>query len=335
MPTQYPINLILTLTAVVAASLTVWVGIASRLHHGEPLVPFSPRRDVPWGPVHLVLILGCVFLLLRYAAWAASGLSAESQLSDLTVPDKARLAGAAGFASLLATCGGIVLVTCTAGASRRDLGLPANVRTLRADTRLGALAFLAVALPVYAIHLVLVFWQHVFDRQPVEHPLVEILCQTSNPRVVVVAVVTAVCVAPVFEEFLFRLILQGWLEKVENRWLESRRLAASAPAAGPDTDDLAAAEESAQQAIVAPVAAAPTGAWPIMVSSGLFAMMHVGHGFDPVPLFVLAMALGYLYHRTHRITPSIVLHLLFNAFSLGILWLRLACGIPTAMDMLI
>jgi membrane protease YdiL (CAAX protease family) len=50
-------------------------------------------------------------------------------------------------------------------------------------------------------------------------------------------------------------------------------------------------------------------------------MMHIGTGLDPIPLFVLGLALGYLYQRTHRILPCIVLHALFNGFSLGILWL--------------
>ncbi len=34
---------------------------------------------------------------------------------------------------------------------------------------------------------------------------------------------------------------------------------------------------------------------------------------DPIPLFVLALALGALYYRTHRILPCIVVHVAFNA----------------------
>jgi hypothetical protein len=44
---------------------------------------------------------------------------------------------------------------------------------------------------------------------------------------------------------------------------------------------------------------------------------------DPVPIFLLALALGTLYYRTHRIVPSIVLHTAFNA--VGVL---LALGAP-------
>ena len=34
---------------------------------------------------------------------------------------------------------------------------------------------------------------------------------------------------------------------------------------------------------------------------------------DPIPIFFLAMALGILYYRTHRIVPSLALHMAFNA----------------------
>ena len=34
---------------------------------------------------------------------------------------------------------------------------------------------------------------------------------------------------------------------------------------------------------------------------------------DPIPIFFLATALGILYYRTHRIIPSLTLHMAFNA----------------------
>jgi membrane protease YdiL (CAAX protease family) len=33
---------------------------------------------------------------------------------------------------------------------------------------------------------------------------------------------------------------------------------------------------------------------------------------DPIPILLLALALGVLYYRTHRILPAIVLHMAFN-----------------------
>jgi Type II CAAX prenyl endopeptidase Rce1-like len=45
----------------------------------------------------------------------------------------------------------------------------------------------------------------------------------------------------------------------------------------------------------------------------LFAMFHVSVWPTPIPLFVLALGLGYLAHRTQSIVGPIVLHVLFNA----------------------
>ena len=41
---------------------------------------------------------------------------------------------------------------------------------------------------------------------------------------------------------------------------------------------------------------------------------------DPIPLFLLALVFGVLYHRTHRIAPSLVLHMAFNATSIVLLF---------------
>jgi membrane protease YdiL (CAAX protease family) len=57
-----------------------------------------------------------------------------------------------------------------------------------------------------------------------------------------------------------------------------------------------------------------------MVSATAFGLAHFGYGPEPIPLFLLALVLGFLYQRTHRIIPCIVTHSLFNLFSMIILW---------------
>jgi hypothetical protein len=47
---------------------------------------------------------------------------------------------------------------------------------------------------------------------------------------------------------------------------------------------------------------------------------------DPVPLFFLALALGYLYRQTHRIVPAVVLHAGLNATTLAAAWLTTLAG---------
>lgn len=121
-----------------------------------------------------------------------------------------------------------------------------------------------------------------------QHPVLEILKQTDSPiRLLGIFWCTAV-VTPLVEEFLFRVLLIGGLE----------RLAAGASALQEDSDWK------------------PGSYWPIVVSSFIFAIMHFGQGAAPVPLFFLALALGYLYRRTGSITPPLIVHMVLNSMTL-------------------
>jgi membrane protease YdiL (CAAX protease family) len=59
---------------------------------------------------------------------------------------------------------------------------------------------------------------------------------------------------------------------------------------------------------------------PIAISAVLFASAHAGTWPDPVPLFMLALVLGYVYRQTHRLWPSVVLHMIFNGLALAMVW---------------
>jgi hypothetical protein len=72
----------------------------------------------------------------------------------------------------------------------------------------------------------------------------------------------------------------------------------------------------------------PYGWLPIALSSLLFGLAHIGYGPEPVPLFLLALILGYVYQRTHRIVPCMVTHALFNGTSLVALWRVMSAGAP-------
>ena len=64
-------------------------------------------------------------------------------------------------------------------------------------------------------------------------------------------------------------------------------------------------------------------AWlPIAISSAIFALMHYSHGPDWIPLTFLAAGMGYLYQRTHRLLPSLIIHILINTCSMLALWVQ-------------
>lgn len=207
------------------------------------------------------------------------------------------------------------------------------------------------------------------------HPVARLL-QSQHPGWVVLAVLTAVVLAPVVEEYVFRLILQGWIER---RW---RRLRWALPAAlraapgtlsilcasclfagvhartaalpdAPTTIALLLAVQTATSVITLLLIAALAwlrgplrlemlgigpgslhrdiklglGAWllatpPVYFLFWASALVVPAHfAPDPIPLFLLALVLGLLYFRTHRIVAPIVTHAAFNATTVFIVFL--------------
>jgi hypothetical protein len=162
-----------------------------------------------------------------------------------------------------------------------------------------------------------------------------------------------VIIAPIAEEFFFRVLLQGWLETLaggrsppsaESSEAAAEQVQDVPPAAGPADPDnpyspsyslaeLRHGEPAAiEQTPVAPPAATRSLGglrWDyasIILSSLVFSLMHLGHGADPIPLFFLALALGYLYQRTGRLLPSVVVHFCLNACSMLALCFGAAAG---------
>jgi membrane protease YdiL (CAAX protease family) len=146
------------------------------------------------------------------------------------------------------------------------------------------------------------------------HPIEEIIRKNATTPVMFWCTVSAVVAAPLVEEFLFRVVLQGWLEKAfYKKYLREQ---------APDTEQV-----EFDQPFVPPDRTAPQIMWqPIIISSLVFAFLHVGHGPDPIPLFFLSLALGYLYYKTHRILPCIVVHMSLNSLSMVGLWAKLNDG---------
>ena len=101
-------------------------------------------------------------------------------------------------------------------ADLRDLGLPQSRRQIWADVRSGAVACLAALLPILLLNYVLTL---VFRPEQI-HPLIDQLQQDGSPAMLLVGIVSAVLAAPLFEEFVFRVLLQGWLERVEDKRLD-------------------------------------------------------------------------------------------------------------------
>jgi membrane protease YdiL (CAAX protease family) len=178
---------------------------------------------------------------------------------------------------------------------------------------------------------------------PTKHPFILLLQSKPDTRLFVAISVNAVLLAPIVEELLFRGVLQGWLQSLRRGMgfdallIGSQRDVAPVAVAPPE-DAVMVAEvvQSTETPLVAelvdPAETAPTSvpaprdsvAWlPILGSSLLFSLAHYSHGPDWVPLLVLAMGLGYLFQRTHRLVPCMTVHFLLNLTSMALLFTQL------------
>ena len=357
-------NLItIALITIACGSLVLWVQAISRLLRGKPLLIVEPGPAAAWGLVDL-MVIGAAFVLLPSLAVllfrSLYQIDPAVQNTELTGVQLAGVFFSGSVANLGVFLLAMILLTVRVRASLKDLGFARG--HVAGDLRLGLIAFMMLSTPVLAIQWLLTRWW------PSEHPVETMLGKQPSAGIFLVAGFAAVIVAPLVEEFFFRVILQGWLENVNRFWGNQSRLLygagkpsqhQQAESHNPADQEFSEEENREVPALnevvvhaeqdnpylvshVGPADISGTNSpvmaelatnlrrpamWPIVVSATVFAAMHVGHGPDPIPLFVLAAGLGYLYQRTHRILPCIVVHVLLNAFSVTMLWLSIAFGL--------
>ena len=87
---------------------------------------------------------------------------------------------------------------------------------------------MASIVPVYGIQF---FFTQILDM-PSKHPLLEMAEANPSAGVLLVISVLAAAAAPLAEEFLFRVLLQGWLEKIQSLALARKTPEADPPPPG-------------------------------------------------------------------------------------------------------
>jgi membrane protease YdiL (CAAX protease family) len=360
--------------AVLGASVAVWGVVFSRLAKGQPVVPYEPRQHPPRGPADILMALVLILIVLSIAILVASTsvhaatehapTASQASAAKDSPPTKSDQhepkAGEAEskkaakqrelgpedlvngmFRELVLLVVLVAAMRLLSRATWSDLGF--SFQRLGYDAALGVCAYLAAIVPLMALQSLLA----ISFRQPYTHPIIEGYKHEPDAVMLSLTAVTAVVVAPLFEEVVFRVLLQGWFESLDATWQKQRQatapvepiLPAPAPEPMPAVMTPAPAVGNNPYAspvapVESPIAAPPAVAfvprpalWPILASSTLFAMMHFGQGLGPVSLFFLALVLGYLYQRTHRLWPSLVVHMLLNAGTVVILWHTVASGL--------
>lgn len=304
------------------ASLGVWFALFDRLGRG-PILAYEPRQPVPWHGGWTLLPIGMVVLTLGTALFFPADGSTEVQRKAAAGDIVERIAaGSAMQASLVVAF--LTVVIISSGATRTDLGFPKDAAELARDIRIGVVAWLACLAPVYLTQFGLTMMLGPSEG----HLLTNAVQEKPDLLTFLVAFVVAVVLAPLCEEPLFRLVLQGSLEKLEDRLVGWRiplvEVVGDEGENGNELIDEAPASEDPSPAELEPPAAGmfglPFGWLPIMASALLFGLAHFGYGPEPVPLFLLGLIFGYVYQRTHRIVPTLVAHALFNGMTLFMLW---------------
>lgn len=321
---------------------------------GQTLLEYEPRRRVPWGAG--IATIALIFPLSGIAVTLANPASpidnaplVETRTSEIVqeIVDKApEEAGKSPeqFVVQVWTMFGLMvtfvviiaaLLHVMYNADWHDLGLPSSQTQLLSDIGIGLIACLVSIMPVYLIQIVLALL-----LQPEQgHPLVEELQQKYNTATMIASFAVVVIGAPLFEEFSFRLLVQGWLEKKEDEFIDYtptvRRNVSTLELPGDEllsetipAEDTQAFDET--NTITSPrlsprgfLPDLPQGWLPVLVTGTIFGLAHLGHGVSPIPLVLFGIVLGYLYQRTHRLVPSITAHAVFNAYSMTMIWLSL------------
>ncbi len=193
--------------------------------------------------------------------------------------------------------------------ARRLKGFGLNIKKLHKDFFAAFVNLLTVwPLLMAAITLTIFFGKLIWGQeyQIQQHQELELITQYSQLPLRILIVVVAIVIAPVLEEMLFRGLVQTMIRS----FFEIRNGAWPVRNESP--------ESTATPSVPPKNRAVRTsnGAWlAILISSGLFAIVHANPGHWPA-LFVLAVCLGYSYEKSGSLFRPIFIHALFNAASI-------------------
>jgi|GEM_PF-1293590 len=207
--------------------------------------------------------------------------------------------------------------------------------TLTQDLKLGFYGFILFVPPMLLLQSALTtFWEY-------EHPTMDMISPDSSLLSIVSAWWMAIIVAPVSEEILFRVVLLGWLIRCfanphdfiggfiggqRNPPTDDsagERIASVDYSEGIDSEGVDSADRypyhSSSSASFSNEEIKHDKTWaPVLIVALLFAVVHIGQGPAPIPIFFLGLGLCYMYRQTESVVPCIVTHFLLNTFSMTV-----------------
>ena len=298
--------------AVSAASVVAWIWILNRYWKtATPIIQPQSRREPFWSLAEFFLMFGLSLVCSVAAAttarryWSpptdATAVS-ESALTDLEAaaspPQSVETLTAVAVALAIANIVVLVCMVVQMGLTQRRFLNRSGLWPSLSDIRLGAIASLFILPPVLWLATLLE------KLVPYEHNVFNLIQKNPVPSVFWAMALSAIAVAPIFEEFMFRMLLQGGGERVMRRSQKSSGGESLTDAELVSLEHVSAEEVSSWSW------------WPVVISSLTFSMLHLGQGAAPIALFFFSLALGYIYRQTGRLWPCITVHLILNTVSL-------------------
>ena len=312
-------QLMLGLAPFLLVTLAVWSVIMTTPITRRALLHREPFSLARWDFLDILLAVGLYFTCNALVFLVASGWLlltdsiASGELATMKPPETmTALFVLAPIATLLAVLTSTFAIKWRTGQSLSHLGW--SLKRFPRDARL-ALAATFLTLPL--VYFIQAFITSLPGMQ-YEHPTMKILEGAKSPGTWFAIGFTVIIVAPISEEFFFRSIIQGWIEKMVQRL--HRQGSDQLPT--DDPSPAAAGEAGIFDNGDPPAGPSPIKmSWlhrmaPIFLTSFLFSAAHWNHGGGWVALLFFSFSLGFLYHKTHRLLPCILLHMALNTVSL-------------------
>ncbi len=303
------------LVALPAALVLVFGAVAGRIRAWlRPTWAFPVR---PWNGFAIVLAFGVYYVLMLMATQAA----AQGHWFD-SADESARKTLEGIAARLIATP---LFFACVAFALTQVHGPLRRPRLgrLAGGIALGSLAWFVIAPATIAVHMAALKVKQEIGGPIDQHPLAKLHPAQDGFGGALIGL--AVCVlTPLFEEYFFRGLLLPWAMRAAHRpWILIGWPFLFAQQVFGDLSDphYGAVLFAACGALVLGLCQVLPKTRPkrtvlaIVSTSVFFAAVHSSVWPSPIPLFVLALGLGYLTARTGSIVPAVVVHGLFNAVS--------------------
>ena len=317
-------------------AMSLYVLIRAHVFSAEPLRTAPPRHNILSA-----LAIAMIFLIYLFAGSATASLghflpaTQRSSLVEII----------AGISAIIATC-----AFSTRWFETGISGLGAAARNIPRGMVLGVLSFIAI-IPILFIVLDTtdIVAKKITHKLPPVHPALKAMANDHSHISVALLVLIVVVIAPISEELFFRGLIQSWIgQKLARATAKSTHTSDSC--AGTDSSDWVPPHLADKPAVnefkhavdentsVIPVdpglgpplstAVPPPRCWPqapwlprnrwfaILITAAIFAGVHylVTPGYDEwfPSLFLLGVALGYIYERTGNIWTDITMHACFN-----------------------